>query len=345
MGKFPKLQKMLTVALNQAALDGGMLLGHELTVKETEDATTMKQDYMAGLEDASFVVGVKSQEEYDGTFYMVFSLRDAICYGSLLLGVPMARVSEKKKLAIIDSDDIDAFSEFTNQVIGSFNSVFKSSLPKKVHLKLQEPKKFIPRQDEITPDAPLPDGEYFFLRAQLEMPEQKVDQLDILIPSTLASFFDLQGDADVTDQEAEPAEAEPVEDDDAAAGQPATNERTVLILENNSVDRQFFQETLSTTEIKTMAATLDADLTEFFPDTPVKAILLGVDDADDRELSICIKIRTISTRGPLPVIMCAREWTRSGVLKALKYGATDIIMKPCPPDELRDKVLKLLDAA
>lgn len=344
MEKFPKLQKMLVAALNQATLDGGMLLGHELAVKETEGAITMKQEYMAKMEDASFVVGVKSQEDYDGTFYMVFSLRDAIVYGSLLLGVPLARVSEKKKLAIIDSDDIDAFSEFTNQVIGSFNSVFKSGLPKKIHLKLREPKKFIPNVDKITSDAPLPDGEYLVLRAQLEMPEQNFDRLDILIPSTLASFFDLQGDADLTVDEADTAEAEPAMDC-AEAGQPATNGRTVLILENNSVDCQFFQETLSATEIKTMTATLDADLTDFFPDTPVKAVLLGVDDADDRELSICIKIRTISPNGPIPVIMCAREWTRTSVLKALKYGATDIIMKPCAPDELRDKVLKLLDAA
>lgn len=343
MGKFSKLKKMLEAALNQAALDGGMLLGHDLAVKETEDATTMKQEYMAGLEDASFVVGVKTQEEYDGTFYMVFSLRDAICYGSLLLGVPMARVSEKKKLAIIDSDDIDAFSEFTNQVIGSFNSVFKSCLPKKVHLKLQEPKKFIPGQDEITPDAPLPEGEYFFLRAQLDLPDQKFDQLDILMPSTLASFFDLQGDTEPANQEEEPAEAEQAKGD-IPDEQPAV-ERTVLILENNSADRQFFQDTLSATEIKTMTATLDANLADFFPDTPVKAVLLGIDEADDHELSICIKIRTISTKGPLPVIMCAREWTRSGVLKALKYGATDIIMKPCAADELRGKVLKLLDAA
>jgi CheY-like chemotaxis protein len=344
MEKIPKLQKMLIAALNQAVLDGGMLLGHELSVKAAESSTSMKQEYMAGMEDASFVVGVKSQEEYKGTFYMVFSLRDAICFGSLLLGVPLARVSEKKKLAIIDSDDIDAFSEFTNQVIGSFNSVFKSGLPKKVHLKLQEPKKFIPHDDKITPDEPVPDGEYFVLRAQLEMPEQKFDQIDILIPSTLASFFDLQGNTDLTVNEAEPAEAEPATDD-AAVGHPATNERTVLILDNNSVDRQFFQETLSATEIKTMAATLDTDLTDFFSDTPVKAVLLGVDDADDRELSICIKIRTISTKGPPPVIMCAREWTRIGVLKALKYGATDIIMKPCAPDELRNKIMKLLDAA
>jgi CheY-like chemotaxis protein len=344
MDKFPKLKKMLTAALDQAALDGGMLLGHELAVKETEGALTSKQEYMAGMEDASFIVGVKSQEDYDGTFYMVFSLRDAIVYGSLLLGVPLARVSEKKKLAIIDSDDIDAFSEFTNQVIGSFNSAFKSVLPKKIHLKLQEPKKFIPNDDEITPEAPVPDSEYFVLKAQLEMPEQNFDRLDILIPTTLASFFDMQGDADSTVEEAEPAEAEQSKDD-IGAGQPATNERTVLILENNSMDRQFFQETFTTTTIKTVAATLDADLTDFFPDSPVKAVLLGVDDADDRELSICIKIRTISTKGPLPVIMCAREWTRVGVLKALKYGATDIIMKPCAPDELRDKVLKLLDAA
>jgi CheY-like chemotaxis protein/chemotaxis protein CheY-P-specific phosphatase CheC len=344
MGKFPKLQNMLVAALNHAAQDGGLLLGHELAVKETEGAKTIKQEYMSGMEDASFVVGVKSQEEYDGTFYMVFSLRDAIVFGSLLLGVPLARVSEKRKLAIIDTDDIDAFSEFTNQIIGSFNSVFKSSLPKKVHLKLKEPKKFIPNEDKVTPDAPVPDGEYFVLRAQLLMPEQKFDQVDILIPIALASLFDLQGAADLTAHEEEQAEAEPAKDD-AETGPPATDERTVLILENNSLDRQFFQETLLATEIKTMAAALDADLSDFFPDTPVKAVLLGVDDADDRELSICIKIRTISTKDSLPVIMCAREWTRTAVLKALKYGASDIIIKPCAPDELRGRVLKLLDAA
>lgn len=344
MEKFPKLQKMLMAALDQAAQEGGMLLGHDMVVSEAEGATTIKQEYMKGMEDASFVVSVKSQEEYNGIFYMVFSLRDAIAFGSLLLGVPLARVSEKKKLAIIDTDDIDAFSEFTNQVIGSFNSVFKSSLPKKVHLKLMEPKKFIPHDDQITPEAPIPDGEYFVLRVQLSMPDQKLDQLDILIPIVIASLYDLQGTADLTVHEEEQAEAEPPKDD-AGAGRPATGERTVLILENNSEDLRFFQETLAATEIKTMAATLDANLSDFFPDTPVKAVLLGVDDAEDRELSICTKIRTISRRDHLPVLMCAREWTRTAVLKALKYGASDIIIKPCAPDDLRGRVMKLLDAA
>jgi CheY-like chemotaxis protein len=341
MDKFPKLQKLLVAALNQAMLDGGMLLGHELTIKESESFTHTKQEYITAMEDASFIVGVKSQEEYDGTFHMVFSLGDAIVLGSLLLGVPLHRVSEKKKLAIIDSDDIDAFSEFMNQVIGSCNSVFKPTLPKRVHLKLLEPKKFIPGNDSVNQDEPVPDGDYFLFRAQLDMPQQDLGRLDIIIPSALASFYDLQGDEAATVDEADASPEEAV----AAPPESVADESTVLILEDNSADRQFFQETLSATEIKTMAATLDADLTEFFPHGSVKAVLLGVVDADDRELSICIKIKSISPKSPVPVIMCARQWTRIGVLKALKYGAEDIIIKPCTPDELKGKLLKYMAAA
>jgi CheY-like chemotaxis protein len=341
MDNFPKLQKMLVAAFNLVALDGGMLLGHELTVKATEGTTKSKQEYITSMEDASFIVGVKSQEEYDGIFYMVFSLRDAICLGSLLLGVPLARVSEKKKLAIIDSDDIDAFSEVINQVIGSFNSVIKPSLPKKVHLKLLDPKKFIPNKNEVNKDEPVPDGEYCVFRAQLEIPQQDLDWIDILIPSSLASLYDLQGDVGATLQKADTLS----EETGAAPMDCASNESTLLILEDNSEDLQFFQQALSTMEIKTMAATLDADLNNIFPKGSVKAVLLGMSDMDDRELSICIKIKAISPQGLVPVIMCARQWTRTGVLKALKYGAADIIIKPCAPDELKERLSKYLDAA
>ncbi len=344
MGNFPKLESMLKAALERAAMDGGMLLGHELELKEAAGDATAKQAYVAQIDYASFFLPVKSQEEYEGTFYLVFTLRDAIVLGSLLLGVPLARVSEKKKLAILESDDVDAFSEFANQVIGSFNSVFKPTLPKKAHLKLLEPRKFIPREVEVTPEGPIPDGDYYIMRAQLGMAEQDLDQLDILIPASLASFYDLQGSA--------PAETPCVEapESDSEEAPPETvpaaaEEPTVLILEENSADLRFFQEAFASTAVKTMTAAPDADLGDILPAAPVSAVLLGAEDADEREFSICIKIKTISTNCPVPVIICAREWTRSGVLKALKYGAADIIMKPCSPDELKERVMKVLHAA
>jgi len=341
MDRFPKLQKMLLAALNQAALDGGMLLGHDLTVKENEFSDWGKQDYVKKVEDASFIVGVRSQEDYEGIFYLVITLRDAIVLGSLLLGVPPARVSEKKKLAILEPDDVDAFNEFTNQVIGSFNSVFKPTLPKKVHLKLLESNKFIPGSDEVNSDLPFPDGEYFLCRVEMGIPQQDLDRIDILIPSHLASYFDLQENSG--ELPAEPV-AE-VEEENSSEHFSASAGHTVLILEDNSDDRLFFQETLSSNEIDTMSAPLDSDLNDFFSNRSIKAVLLGANDLNDRELSICIKIKAISTGSSVPVIMCASEWTRTDVLKALKYGASDIMIKPCSGDELKGRLSKFLNAA
>jgi CheY-like chemotaxis protein len=341
MDRFPKLQKMLLTAINQAALDGGMLLGHDLTVKESKFSTCEKQDFVKKMEDASFIVGVKSQEDYEGVFYLIITLRDAIVLGSLLLGVPPARVSEKKKLAIIEPDDVDAFNEFTNQVIGSFNSVFKPALPKKVHLKLLDPKKFIPGSNDVNADEPLPDGEYFLFGVELGIPQQDLDRIEILIPAPLASFFDLQESSVESSSAAEEESAEVVVETPAGT----TGERAVLILEDNSMDLQFFQETLFANEIKAMSAPLDADLTPFFRNSLVKAVLLGATDVDDRELSICGKIRSSSPNRSVPVIMCATEWTRVGVLKALKYGASDIIVKPCTQDELKGRLAKYLNVA
>jgi CheY-like chemotaxis protein len=341
MERFPKLEKMLLKALTQAALDGGMLLGQDLTVKEGEFSTCVKQDFVKNLEDAAFIIGVRSQEDYEGKFYLVITLRDAIVLGSLLLGVPPARASEKKKLAILEPDDVDAFNEFTNQVIGSFNSVFKPTLPKKVHLKLLESTKFIPGSDEVNADEPLPDGEYFRFQTEFAIPQQDLDRIEILIPASLASFYDLQGSSGATTSAAEQECAE----NDTARPAGGGGEQTVLILEENSFDMQFFQETLSSNEIKAISAPLDADLSDFFSNGQVKAVLLGAVDVDDHELSICIKIKSISPNKPVPVIMCANEWTRVSVLKALKYGASDIIVKPCTQDELKGRLAKYLHAA
>jgi CheY-like chemotaxis protein len=341
MDMFPKLQKLLLNALNQAAMDGGMLLGHELTVKESEFFIKEKKDFIKKMEDASFVVGVKSQEDYEGIFYLIITLRDAIVLGSLLLGVPPARVSEKKKLAILEPDDVDAFNEFTNQVIGSFNSVFKPALPKKVHLKLLESSKFIPGSDEVNEEQPFPDGEYFHCGVEMGIPQQDLDQFHILLPKSLASFYDLQenredsafdGESDVFLEAPPESSAVPLK-------------HTVLILDDNGEDRLFLQEALTVNDIIAKSAPLDADLGDFFGEGPVKAVLLGTTDLDDREISICIKIKAMVKGGPVPVIMCGSEWTRAAVLKALKYGASDIIIKPCSESELKGRLSRFLNAA
>src|SRR5450631_3653343 len=182
MDGYTTLNEMLESALKQAGEESGMLLGQELTISLTDSLTTSKTAYFSDLDDAIFVIGVDSREAYAGQFYLIFSLRDAIVMSSTLLGIPPARIQEKKRLAIIENDDFDAFSEIGNMINGSFNTVFQGSLANKVHLKVLSPKKFIPEVDQLSEDEPLPTGEYLMFRSRLEMAGQELNYLDVLIP-------------------------------------------------------------------------------------------------------------------------------------------------------------------
>lgn len=343
MQELPRMQEMLNAALAQASQECGTLLGQELVIQEATCREVTRDVYFNSMEDASFVVGISSHEDYKGNFCLVFSFRDAIGLSGTLLGVPPARIMEKKKLAIIESDDVDAFSEIANQVIGSFNTVFKQSLPKKAHLKQQTPKKFVPKQDPIDAGEPIAEGDYYLVQARMSMAGKDMELLDILIPLSLAKLFDLR-EKTAEAVQGEKADARPGSASPDGIAVDRKEPAAVLILNDDLKERQQFQDALSASGVSPVGAALNADLKKLLSQKGLKAILVGISNATDQELLICHKL-TANLKGiSIPIIMCAGEWTRSAVLKALKYGAGDIMLTPCAPDELASKVLKLVNA-
>ena len=358
MDGYTKLNEMLESALKQAGEESGMLLGQELSVSITDSLKTTKKAYFGELDDSCFVVEVESREEYAGLFYLVFSLRDAIVLSSTLLGIPPARIQEKKRLSIIENDDIDAFAEIANMINGSFNTVFQGSLPGKAHLKLLSQKKFIAEVDELTDDEPLPEGEYLMFRSKLEMAGQELNYLDLLIPEGLGNQYDpptektedVAGSAEeattvVDEGQTGDAENKSADTDKSGAENKekvsgATGPDSIVVLEDNEIERQQLISAIEFTGFEVVEGTLNSDLKEMFSNRNVRLVLIGSMDADDRELALCIKINAIRQDAPPPIIMTAERWTRTAVLKALKYGARDIIIKPCGEEELASKVRK-----
>ena len=346
MDGYTTLYGMLETALKQAGEESGMLLGQELSIALSDSLSTTKSSYFGGLDDGCFVLGVDSGEAYGGQFYLVFSLRDAIVMSSILLGIPPARIQEKKRLSIIENDDIDAFSEIANMVNGALNTVFQGALPNKVRLKLLSPKKYIPEIDELSTEEPLPDGDYLMFRSKLEMPGQEMNHLDVLIPTDLGNLFDPQPvTAEAPDVEVEETEP-PVGGELKTTGEEgvepgpigASGIESIVVLEDDEEQRQQIIELLAFTGFQIAEGTLNADIKELFAGRNVKLVIIGSHDADDRELAVCIKVNAMRQDFPPPIIMSAECWTRTAVLKALKYGARDIIIKPFNGDDITSKV-------
>lgn len=347
---------MIQSAVRQAAEESGMLLNQELSVEDTEVLETSRQTYLEGLEESAFVVGVESREEYSGTFYMVFSLRDAILMSGILLGIPPARISEKKKLLIVEADDVDAFSEIVNQIIGSFNSVFQPCLPRKIHLKQLPPVKFVPQMDEVTDELPFPDAEFLVYRAQMKLRGEEMNRFDILVPFPLAHLFDPVEEApasedvsvDTAHDQAESLRRMFNEGDGPAEGIGAEEKgasQAVLVLDEDAGDREMVKGFLAAAGFRPITASPGADIGVFFSKEAVRAVVLGTAKAEEWDLSLCSRIRNISRDSCVPIIMSARQWTLTRVLKAVKNGANDIIIKPYDESELVAKLSKWLCAA
>lgn len=344
MAEFKELKKMLDAALKQAGEESSMLLGQALTVNGSEILNTNRQSYFTDMDDAIFVVGVESREEYPGRFYLLFALGDTIVMSSILLGIPPARIAEKRRLCIMGDDDKDAFGEIANQIIGSFNSVFQPNLPNKVHLKLLPPQKFIPEIDQLTDEEPLPEGDYLMFRAPLETEGQEMHYVDIMVPLALANLFDPQQEQQV---EAAPKTetAGDGEGDPPGEAKAGSRPETILILSEDVRERQMVRDCLAATGWQLVDAPLGADINDLLNDAEVKVAVIEVAETGEQDLAVCNRINAQNKKAPLPIIMCAGEWTRTSVLKALKYGASDIIMKPIDAEELTAKVKRFLHAA
>lgn len=355
MSENVKLRKMIQSALKQSAEESSLLLNKELTVSDTEVLAQGKKKYLEDLEDSAFVVPVESRDDYPGRFFMVFSLRDAILMSGILLGIPPARISEKRKLLILEADDIDAFSEIANQIIGSFNSVFQPYLPNKFHLKQLPPTKFVPQMDEVSDELPVPDGEFLVYKAQIQLGGEDLNRFDILVPVSLADLFDppeIAQEAAEVDDSVPHDQAEslrklfPTESgEESRTPDPSAGLRTVLVLEDDAQLRETVKGLLEARGFTALTAPLGEDLCRFFQQEGIRAVVLGTARAEEWELSVCSRLRELSRNPHLPIIMSAQQWTRTGVLKAVQCGARDIMIKPYQESELLSKLTKFLDAA
>jgi len=335
MPAFENLQSMLDAAMAQAGEESSMLLGQSLTVGASDLLNTDRKSYFAGEDNAVYVVGVESREAYPGRFYLLFALADAIVMSSILLGIPGPRIAEKRRLCIQEPDDVDAFGEIANQIIGSFNSIFQPKLPEKVHLKLFAPVKYVPGLDELTDELPFPEAPYLMYRAPLEIAGQEMNRLDIMVPPELANLFDPQPEAPAEEVAAAAPEAAPVEE------QPRTS---ILILGDDD-GRNLLTASLAAEGIKLINAPLNSDIPGLLTQGDVRLALIALKHTSDRDLAICNRVVPLVGKTGGAVVLCAPQWTRNAVLRALKAGVKGILMEPFDPQELNSKVEQYLHAS
>ena len=62
-----------------------------------------------------------------------------------------------------------------------------------------------------------------------------------------------------------------------------------------------------------------------------------MENVNEQSFAHMIKVRS-EIPAQKPLIVAGPQWTRSDVIKAVRYGANDILLTPATEDEIREKV-------
>lgn len=333
-----ELSRILKLAANRVGSEVTGFLGQNFSVNGAKVRVAPHTELLAGL-DGQLVLSeiqIEGDEKYQG--YMAAPVRAAIRLGGTLIMLPDSELQSRLASGEFGDEDGDAYGELVNIVAGVFTSVFKDQCKR-------DPVRFVktglqvvdPLEIEAGGDSPVAAGDYLLIEAAGEFAGDALGELRWCFP---VEAFNLAAESVGAASAGEDAGQPEKHDADAGpTAQADTENRPVVVLfcNDNSLAQSFADEAekMGFEVRQTTLASPEGDQLLAIPE--VKLVVLVMEDVGEKGLAAAIRIHAL-VQNRVPVIAAGPNWTRSMVLRAIKYGIRDILVTPAAPDSISSKL-------
>nr|WP_320050064.1 hypothetical protein [uncultured Desulfuromonas sp.] len=342
----PTADRTLKASLTQCAEEVGGMLGLELELENLTTRYVSKEEYFSRPGKKAISAEMLITGDSEGTGHFITELRDAIYFGGTMIMLPADEIENHIKSGELGEDLEDAFGEVANIISGGLVQNFDELYPRKFHLKKGALHLFTPTKVKVEDPEPFPDDEYYQVTGTLSCEERDLGEISFLCPVSVLHIAPRPaptsgwGEAEDTTPvekkspapKTDTAKAEPTKAATAAAEKPSA----IVIVCDDESQQKFFVSSLNS---------LDSEILQFktgdnFSDArkfSVQGAFLIMDKVNEQSFAHMIKVRS-EIPAQQPLIVAGPQWTRSDVIKAVRYGVNDIILTPATEDEIREKV-------
>jgi chemotaxis protein CheY-P-specific phosphatase CheC len=343
----------------------GALLGTEIKLSDHTTTIITKEDYFMDEAAGKLVLAhMDIVGELDGKSYLAVSLKDAIRIGGTLIMLPPDELDNVVGEGDFSDDSEDAYGEIANIISGVYTKVFEEQYPDKIRFVKTHLEEVISMKVDTESDDPMPDVLYYMATSAINMGGKDLGKMQMLIP---ASAFKLEALAQTeTADDAEEASrvkgnvtgaAANVEGErgsgsvGGAVGSGGAAERAgavtstdgaqnpeFLLVSNDGNECSKITEIFNQRGIAYRVLDYKDNVSNYLPGD-VRAVFLLMSSVDEKGLGVAIKISAASS---LPLVAAGPEWTRTKVIKAVKYGVDDILLTPASDNDIIEKIDSLL---
>lgn len=338
-----KVNSLLLECQKKVETDVSALLGADITLCAPENKLLGKKEFFAEhVAGCQVLADLEVAGEVQGKSYLAVSMRDAIHLGGILTMLPPAELENVIKEEDFSEEIRDAYGEIANIIAGVYTAVFEAQYTKRIRFVKTELQQVVPMKVDIAADKPIPDQDYYLSRMDLTLGDAALGKVNLLFPADLLQLSGLRPGS-VADEEKEQT---------AASGQRALDEektgsrsvQKVAKNEQRSLDILVVGD--DEPEVEKIAAVLDNagyfvktlsfkdNLHNYIPGN-LRAIYLVMRDVNEQAFGVAIKV---SSACSVPLIAAGPGWTRTKVIKAVKYGVRDILMTPAAEGDITENV-------
>lgn len=367
---------VFNATINQIGEEIGALLGQDLTCDDIQLVMTSRADFFSEhCNEKATMAYMKVSGDRSGCGYMFAQIPDAIVLGGTLIMLPEDQIAEQVQQRQLEGEVEDAFNEVANILAGGLTQVFLDRYPKQLRFVRTESEIVTPTKIDPDGDQPFAEGTYYLASFAIHMEGYELHRIQLLFP---ADIFDLDataapqaapaGTAEQAAAAATPvaaggtAEAAPA----AATAAPSSDQRSVasqaaaefaaatsqptataapppsgpplvLVISEESSAAQPFADALTSAHYDCKVLGFQEDIKAPFQTNQILGAILVMSQVSEKGFATAIKLQSSGQALP-PLIFAGPEWTRSTVLRAVKYGAQDILIVPATEGEIEEKI-------
>ncbi len=326
------VDKLLSSCRDKVADEVSALLGAEVQLSNQNNCIVSKEGlFLEEISGKQVVAHLDVVGELEGKSYLMVTLRDAIRIGGVLIMLPSQELESVVSDEVFGEDTMDAYSEVANIIAGVYTAIFEEHYTKRIRFVKTDLQQIVPMKVAIDSDDPFPNGHYYLSSLDLTIGDSALGKVSIVFPLGL---LELEG---LIAAEEESPQFEEI-------GQSATRQPASFDAANTALDILLIGDDESeTAKIAAVFAGMDFAVKSLsFKDNvhnyipgALKAIYLVMENVNEQAFGAAIKI---SASCSLPLIAAGPGWTRTKVIKAVKYGIRDILLTPASKADIEENI-------
>ncbi len=328
--------------INQLGGEMGALLGKDLVCEDIQLEMVKKTSFFSDhcLEKSAMSL-VKISGDRDGCGYLFVQIPDAIILGGTLIMLPEDLIAEQVEKFAFEGESVDAYGEIANILCGGLTQVFLDRYPKQLRFVRTETEVLVPSKLDPEADEPFPEGDYYLASFSIGLEGYQLNRMSLLFPGEIFDLYPGQVDAVAADPAAQTAAAAstaaPAAGEAVTAAQQTDEAPIVLLVSERQNEAAPFVEILSSSNCTCKVLGFQDDIKTLVQQHRLLGIFLIMSQVSEKGFATAIKLQSLGKPAP-PLIFVGPDWTRSTVMRAVKYGARDILMLPATGEEIQEKI-------